>query len=193
MTGGRVAGLLLAAGAGRRYGRPKALLEHAGRLLVEHGLSTLDKGGCAPVLVVLGAACDEVRQRADLSAAIVVANPDWPSGMGSSLVAGLTALDRVDPAVEAVAVLLVDTPGVTPVAVRRIVGYADPGALVVAEYHGSPGHPVLLGRAHWAGVLASATGDIGARTYLDEHKAEVVRVPCDDVAAGEDLDVPVEP
>src|SRR5437588_1746517 len=86
------AGLLLAAGGGRRYGMPKALVERDGRLLVEHAAQVLRAGGCDPVVVVLGAAADEVRRRADLAGAIVVDNPDWADGMGSSLRAGLAAL-----------------------------------------------------------------------------------------------------
>ncbi|MDT4986627.1 MAG: hypothetical protein QOI74_721, partial [Micromonosporaceae bacterium] len=86
------AGLLLAAGAGRRYGMPKALVDHHGRLLVERGLTTLAAGGCEPLVVVLGAAADRVRACADLAGARVVVNRDWAGGMGSSLRAGLAAL-----------------------------------------------------------------------------------------------------
>jgi CTP:molybdopterin cytidylyltransferase MocA len=185
VTGG-VAGLLLAAGAGRRYGMPKALVARDGRLLVERALATLSDGGCEPVAVVLGAGRDEVLARADLGGALVVDNPDWATGMGSSLRAGLAALASAP--VDAVAVLLVDTPGITPAAVRRIIGYGGAQALAAASYQGVQGHPVLLGRAHWAGVAALATGDRGARPYLAGR--EVLLVPCDDVADGTDLDVP---
>jgi CTP:molybdopterin cytidylyltransferase MocA len=180
------AGLVLAAGEGRRYGMPKALVSLAGRLLVERALVTLREGGCDPLAVVLGAAADEVRARADLGAALVVGNPDWATGMGSSLRAGLAAL--ADTPAVAVAVLLVDTPGITPAAVARVLGHGGPDALAAASYQGRQGHPVLLGRAHWAGVAALATGDRGARPYLAGHA--VTLVPCDDVADGTDLDVP---
>jgi molybdopterin-guanine dinucleotide biosynthesis protein A len=107
-----VAGLLLAAGGGRRYGQPKALVVRDGRLAVERALDVLRDGGCDPLAVVLGAAAGEVRARADLAQATAVDNPDWATGMGSSLRVGLAALDAVD-AVAAL-VMLVDTPGVTP-------------------------------------------------------------------------------
>src|SRR6266496_3223299 len=123
-VGRPVAGLLLAAGGGRRYGMPKALVPHHGRLLVEHGLDTLRAGGCEPVVVVLGAAAPEVRERADLSATTVVVNPDWPQGMGTSLRAGLTALAATD--AEAAVILLVDTPGITPATVHRVRAHAGP-------------------------------------------------------------------
>jgi CTP:molybdopterin cytidylyltransferase MocA len=181
-------GLLLAAGEGRRYGMPKALVEREGRLLVEHGLATLRAAGCDPLVVVLGAAAETVQQRADLDGALVLTNPDWPEGMGSSLRVGLGAFAGT--AAQAVAVLLVDTPGVTPEAVRRVSGYAGPDALVVATYGGERGHPVLLGRAHWPGVARLAVGDIGARPYLRANQTHVVTVACEDVADGADLDRP---
>jgi CTP:molybdopterin cytidylyltransferase MocA len=182
------AGLLLAAGEGRRYGMPKALVERDGLLLVEHGLSTLRAAGCEPVVVVLGAAAETVRERADLTGALVVTNPDWPDGMGSSLRTGLDALAGT-PA-QAAVVLLVDTPGVTPAAVRRVAARGDSEALVVATYHGERGHPVLLGRSHWGGVAEVAVGDVGARPYLRAHGDRVMTVACEDVADGTDLDRP---
>jgi nicotine blue oxidoreductase len=180
----RVAGLLLAAGAGRRFGTPKALVEHGGALFVESATGVLLRAGCDPVVVVLGAASDEVRARASLGSALVVDNPDWATGMGSSLRVGLAALTGVD----AVVVLPVDTPGVTAGAVRRLMALADRQVLARASYDGEPGHPVLLGHDHWAGAAASATGDAGARDYLRVH--EVLTVPCEDIASGADVDRP---
>jgi nicotine blue oxidoreductase len=182
-----IAGLLLAAGAGRRYGMPKALVTVDGRLLVERGLATLRGAGCDPVVVVLGAAAPEVRAAADLDGATVVDNPGWDTGMGSSLRTGLSTVDGL---ASAVIVLLVDTPGVTPAAIRRVATHAGAGALAIATYHGEPGHPVLLGREHWAGVAAVATGDVGARRYLAAHPDLVTLVPCEDVADGTDIDRP---
>jgi nicotine blue oxidoreductase len=185
-----VAGLLLAAGAGRRYGMPKALVRLGGRLLVERAAETLREGGCDPVIVVLGAAADRVRAEALLGTAVVVDNPEWPSGMGSSLSRGLLATPHSG--VDAAVVLLVDLPGVTPAAVRRVAALASPDALVMAGYGPRRGHPVLLGRDHWAGVAAAATGDVGARPYLAAHASSVRVVPCDDVADDRDVDTPEE-
>jgi len=185
-----VAGLLLAAGAGRRYGMPKALVRLGGRLLVERAAETLREGGCDPVVVVLGAAADRVRAEALLGNALVVDNPEWPSGMGSSLGAGLRA--ALPLGVDSALVLLVDLPGVTAAAVRRVAALASPDALVMAGYGPRRGHPVLLGREHWAGVAAAATGDVGARPYLAAHSAAVRVVPCEDVADDRDVDTPEE-
>ncbi|KAF0649883.1 hypothetical protein K701_10845 [Streptomyces fradiae ATCC 10745 = DSM 40063] len=183
-----VAGLLLAAGGGRRLGgRPKALLEHRGRLLVEHAVGALRAGGCGAVHVVLGAAAGAVRERADLSGCVVVENRDWERGMGSSLRAGLASL--AGSGAGAALVTLVDQPGIGAGAVARLVGaYRGPGSLAAASYGGRRGHPVLLGAARWADVADGAEGDRGARTYLRAHAAEVALVPCDDVAEPYDVD-----
>ncbi|MBP2337720.1 CTP:molybdopterin cytidylyltransferase MocA [Saccharothrix coeruleofusca] len=180
----RVAGLLLAAGAGRRFGGPKALVSHGGARWVESAGGVLRAAGCDPVVVVLGAEAARVRATAALGDAVVVDNADWPTGMGSSLRAGLAAAEDVD----AVVVLPVDTPGITAAAVSRLAALAAPGALARASYEGVPGHPVLLGREHWPGVALAAVGDAGARDYLAERR--VLLVPCEDVADGRDIDHP---
>ncbi|MFG1650034.1 NTP transferase domain-containing protein [Micromonospora sp. NPDC049275] len=181
------AGLLLAAGAGRRLGRPKALLPYRGQLLVEHAAGILTAAGCQPVVVVLGAQADEVRDRTRLSD--VVVNDDWATGMGSSLRAGLAAL--TSGAAVAAVVTLVDMPGLTPAAVRRVARDATADALAVATYaDGRRGHPVLLGRDHWAGVSEAAVGDRGARDYLRAQGDAVRLVPCADVADDTDVDLP---
>ncbi|MGW2641115.1 nucleotidyltransferase family protein [Streptomyces sp. NPDC001348] len=184
----RVAGLLLAAGGGRRLGgRPKALLEHRGGLLVEHATGVLRAAGCARVHVVLGAGADVVRQRAELPGCVLVDNPAWEEGMGTSLRAGLDSLAGTGTG--AALVCLVDQPGIGPEAVARVLGaYRGETSLVSAAYDGARGHPVLLGAAHWAGVMATATGDQGARAYLRQHGGVVRLVECGDVARPFDID-----
>src|SRR5512147_1034631 len=159
----QVAGLLLAAGGGRRLGgRPKALLEHRGRPLVEHAVRVLRAAGCGRVHVVLGARAGEVRERAELSGCVLVDNPDWAEGMGSSLRTGLASLTGTG--VRAALVSLVDQPGIGSKAVARVLAaYEDENSLVSAAYDGVRGHPVLFGAAHWPGIAATATGDRGAR------------------------------
>ncbi|MFE2522252.1 NTP transferase domain-containing protein [Streptomyces mirabilis] len=184
----QVAGLLLAAGGGRRLGgRPKALLEHRGRPLVEYAVEVLRAAGCTRVHVVLGARADAVRERARLDGCVLVDNPEWEHGMGSSLRAGLGSL--ADTGARAALVSLVDQPGIGPRAVARVLAaYQDDTSLVSAAYDGVRGHPVLFGAAHWAGVAASATGDRGARAYLKEHEAAITLVECGDVAEPYDID-----
>jgi CTP:molybdopterin cytidylyltransferase MocA len=182
-----VAGLVLAAGGGRRYGIPKALAEYQGSLLVERAVRTA-RQVCDPVLVVLGARAVDVWRTADLDGATVLANRDWETGMASSLRTGLEGLRGWPGRVDAALVLLVDMPGMTPAALSRMAGHAAPDALAVATYDGVRGHPVLLGREHWDGVAATATGDEGARRYLATHP--VTEVDCTGLADPTDLDVP---
>jgi len=142
----------------------------------------LTDGGCAPVIVVLGAWTGEV------PGATIVVNDDWTDGMGSSLRAGLTAVTAL-PGVERVVVTLVDLPGLTPAAVRRIVDTSAP--ICVATYEGRRGHPVAFARAHWPAVAASAVGDTGARGFL-RGRDDVTWVEVGDVADGYDVDEPAE-
>lgn len=187
-----VAGLLLAAGGGRRLGgRPKALLPYRGRPLAEHAVRTLRDGGCGPVHVVLGAAAARVRQEAELPGCVVTENPDWASGMGSSLRSGLASL--AGSGADAVVVLLVDQPGIGAAAVARVAAaHRSRSSLAAAAYGGRRGHPVLLGADRWAGVSASASGDRGARAYLREHEQEITLVECGDVAEAYDIDTPAD-
>jgi molybdenum cofactor cytidylyltransferase/nicotine blue oxidoreductase len=182
-----VAALVLAAGGGRRYGMPKALVEYEGSLLVERAVRTA-MAVCDPVLVVLGAQAVDVWRTADLGGATVLANHDWETGMASSLRTGLDGLRGWPGRVDAALVLLVDMPGMTPAALERMAAHAAPDVLAVPTYDGVRGHPVLLGREHWAGVAAGATGDEGARSYLAAHP--VSEVDCTGLADPTDLDVP---
>jgi CTP:molybdopterin cytidylyltransferase MocA len=190
-----VAGLLLAAGAGRRMGAPKALLrEPDGTPWVTRTARTLTDAGCAPVLAVLGAGADEVAGLLPPSVDAVRAE-DWAEGMGASLRAGLSALAATpgppgQPAPVAALVALVDTPGVGAEVVARLAALASPDALARAAYAGRPGHPVLIGRAHWDGVAEVARGDAGARDYLARHEATLVE--CGDIGDGRDVDRPAD-
>jgi nicotine blue oxidoreductase len=173
-----VHGLLLAAGAGRRYGGPKALVDD----WLVRSLAVLADGGCAALTVVLGAEADRARCLVSPGVDVVVAE-DWEEGMGASLRAGLRSLPEADAAL----IHLVDLPDVTAAVVARVVEMADgPASLVRATYAGAVGHPVLLGREHWAAAATVAAGDRGARDYLSGHP--VVLVECGDLATGRDVD-----
>jgi CTP:molybdopterin cytidylyltransferase MocA len=185
---GTVVGLVLAAGSGRRIGVPKALLRHDGVTLVEHAMRTLADAGCEPVIVVLGAGADGVRERADLAAATVHVNQAWSTGVGSSLRAGLTAAAKTE--AEAVLVVPVDMPGLTVEALQRVADLPHRGALVCATFDGRRSYPMLLGRSHWSGISTLARADVGVRPYLLARAGEVAEVACDDVARADDLDTP---
>lgn len=178
----RVAGLVPAAGAGTRFGGPKALARLHGVRLVDRAVATLVGGGADPVVVVTGAVPLEV------PGAKVVENPAWRGGLGSSLRAGIAALPA---GVDAVVVLLADQPGVSASAVRRVLAAVDgPASVAVAVYDHREGHPVALGRAHWPAVVAGAVGEVGARGFLRTYAGGIARVECADVATDRDVDRP---
>lgn len=192
-----VTGLLLAAGAGRRFGGPKALVDHGGGPWVLRAVDVLLRGGVDDVVVVTGAAAEEVE-------ALVAGLGDervstvrcgtWEEGMGESLRAGLTALATRGRTVPARALVhLVDLPDVgAEVVARLLTSLADTtDALARAAYDGIPGHPVLLGQRHWQPVLDLSRGDAGARAYL--RRAHPVLVECGDLATGHDVDRPRTP
>ena len=194
-----VPGLLLAAGAGRRMGGPKALLrDAAGVPFLDRAVGTLFDGGCDAVTVVVGAGASDARVVlaeagwADDPAVRVVVAEDWDEGMGASLRAGLRSLNHADG--DAVLVTLVDLPDVGAEVVRRVVEtVSGPATLTRATYAGEPGHPVLIGRDHWAGVAESARGDSGARAYLAAVPPDqVLSCECSDLATGRDLDSPAD-
>lgn len=184
----RAVGIVLAAGAGSRMGRPKALVhEPDGTSWLVRAVGVLGDGGCDHVRVVLGADADEARPLVPDGAEVVVAQ-DWAEGQAASLRAGLHDLDTAGVADVAV-VTLVDLPDVDAAVVRRVLGAADGrGALVRATYDGHPGHPVVLGREHWGPVGHDVSGDQGARGYLRRH--DVRAVECGDLATGRDVDRP---
>lgn len=179
----QVVGLLLAAGAGERFGGPKALARD------DDGTSWLLRSvvaltSCAHIVVVLGAEAERAAALLPMSVTRIRAD-DWAEGMGASLRAGLGALDPATH--DAALVSLVDLPDVDSRVVGRVLGVAvAPDVLARASYDGVPGHPVLIGSDHWAGVVEAATGDRGARDFLT--RREVVLVECGDLATGVDVD-----
>jgi CTP:molybdopterin cytidylyltransferase MocA len=201
-----VAGVLLAAGGGSRLGRPKALVVVGGQSLVRRGIALLRDGGADPVIVVTGATGpdtgafgpDPDATEAEASAGtgpghrehrvISVHNPQWRTGMGSSLAVGLGAVpDDCTAAVLALA----DQPLVGPGAVRRLLAAHAAGASVaVACYDGRPRNPVVISREYWPEVVALASGDVGARPFLRAHSELVTEVECGDTGRPDDVDSP---
>jgi CTP:molybdopterin cytidylyltransferase MocA len=169
-----VCGIVLAAGAGARMGRPKAEITLGGERLVDRAVRVLREGGCAEVVAVVrsGVAVDGART-------IVNPRPEW--GMGSSLQLGLAAASG-----DRVAIVLVDTPGVGADAVRRVLAADAPVA--VATYGGRRGHPVVIDRPLWTEVAALAEGDAGARPFMRAHPDLVAEVACE----GDPADIDTE-
>ena len=177
-----VTGLVLGAGGSKRLGRPKQLLPYGDRTLLEHTLDTARACRFDQVLVAIGGAADDVRERVDLSGTQVVVNSAYGEGCSSSIAA---ALDAVDERCEVLVLMLGDQPGVTPATVHALLDARGDAPLAVCRYDDGRGHPIAFGRSVF-GRLADLHGDKGVWRLLDEKAAEVVDVP---IAGNVPLDV----
>jgi CTP:molybdopterin cytidylyltransferase MocA len=185
-----VGGVVLAAGAGRRFGGPKQLAELDGVPLLQHAVDAmLAADGIGPVRVVLGAHAGGVLAAVDLGAAMPVVCDAWEEGMAASLRCGVGALDGCD----WVVVTLGDQPRITAHVIAAVVieaARAPAGCTAVrATYDGRPGHPVALGRSLRPAV-AALQGDVGARDLLDAASTRTVEVG--DLCRPDDVDVPAD-
>jgi len=176
----RAVGVLLAAGAGRRYGKPKVLVEG----WLEAAVGALRDGGCAEVILVLGAA--EVPAPPGV---IAITAPDWEEGLSASVRAGLLYAEGTDG--DYAVLHVIDTPDVGPAVVTRVLdrALASGDGLARAYFGDRPGHPVVIARRHWPAVLAQISGDRGAGVYLRSRR-DVEIVDCADLAGGQDVDEP---
>ncbi|MHB2024054.1 MAG: nucleotidyltransferase family protein, partial [Mycobacteriales bacterium] len=182
-----VAGLLLAAGAGERFGRPKAFAMLGGELLIDRALHGLLESGCSPVLAVVGAGIAEHPQWCPPAGVRVVENVDWRAGMGSSLRAGLRAAAQNGH--DGVLVHLVDLPGIGAAVHRRVLAACRPGDLAVAaSYSGRRGHPVLFCPEACEELLGQLGDETGARDWLSARAAAVRQVDCTDLGTPRDID-----
>jgi CTP:molybdopterin cytidylyltransferase MocA len=175
------AGVLLAAGAGIRYGMPKVLADQGGWL--RSGVTALHDGGCDDVVVVLGAAVVDV----PIPGRAVIAD-DWADGLSASVRAGLRGIQ--DTPAEYAVLHTVDTPDVGADVIRRVLEAArsSSSGLARARYGDRLGHPVVIARPHWPRLLELLCGDEGARPFLRD-RTDVEPVQCDDLASGRDVDL----
>jgi CTP:molybdopterin cytidylyltransferase MocA len=181
-----VSAILLAAGAGSRFGGGKLLAKLNDMPLAEHSLLALEASPVDETIVVVGADAERLREVCEPYGVRVVENPDWAEGMSTSVRAGLRALG---PEVRAAVILLADQPLVGAGVVGRLVEAFEAGAKVaVATYGGEPRNPVLFSREVWPPLEAQLSGDEGARAFLRRHPELVTRVRCDEIGDPADVD-----
>jgi molybdenum cofactor cytidylyltransferase len=178
-----IAGIILSAGASRRMGTPKALLELNGETFLDR-LVRLLSGVASPVIVILGKDAEQIRggiRRG--SEARFVANPDPERGMLSSLQCGLEA---VPPEAEAVIFTPVDHPNLESSTLEKLVNNLE-APVIVPTYRGAHGHPVVIARPLVAELLAlPATAQ--ASDVIHRYRSQTVYVPVDDAAVTKDID-----
>jgi molybdenum cofactor cytidylyltransferase len=155
----KVAAVVLAGGASRRLGTPKQLIRLGGEALVERTVRICREAGCDPVVVVLGAAADQVRSACSLEDAMLVMNQRWQEGMASSIAEGVSALDD---GVDGCVITTCDMPAVLADHLRRLT---DSGGMRASAYAGRHGVPAYFPRDRFP-QLMSLSGDTGARDLL---------------------------
>lgn len=179
MTSPSVAGVVLAAGEGKRFGGPKAPYIFEGERLVDRAVRLLRAAGCKPIFVVLGA------WQGPVSDCTVITNEGWREGMGSSLRLALQEVDAAEGVSDAL-ITLVDLPGLTVPAVQRV--REAPSGIAVATFSGERGHPVRIPRQHFSTLIDTVGGDFGARSFL-AGRSDIHLVEVGDVSDGTDMDV----
>jgi molybdenum cofactor cytidylyltransferase len=182
-----IAAVVLAAGGSTRFGRPKQLLPYRGRSLLRHAVDCSIAGGCDPVVVVLGAQVEDLRPELEGTESRVVVNADWQQGLGTSVRAGVSAVQQTS--ARALLLLACDQPRITPAVVRDLrMRFEETGSRIVASaYAGTIGVPALFDRSLFAELLA-LNGVGGAKVILQAHTKDVDRVAWPDGAF--DIDTP---
>lgn len=178
-----IAAVVLAAGASARLGRPKQLVAHRGRTLVRHVVECALGAGCDPVLVVLGARAGAIRPEIEDTAARPVLNERWREGLGSSIRAGIGALQDGWPDARGALLLACDQRRITSGVVRELLGSfrGSDRRIVACAYAGTVGVPAVFDRSLF-GELLALEGPTGAKRILQAHGPELVRFPWPDGA-----------
>jgi CTP:molybdopterin cytidylyltransferase MocA len=162
-----VAAVILAAGASTRLGEPKQLVKLTGENLLERAVRTAREAGCSPVVVVLGAAYEEILGRSQLGDAITVINTEWAEGMGSSIRLGVQTLHFVAKDAKGAVLMACDQPAVTAAHLRALMASGD---VTASAYAGRRGVPAYFLASTFA-ELVQLRGDQGARELLRDANA----------------------
>jgi molybdenum cofactor cytidylyltransferase len=186
----RLGAIVLAAGGSSRMGGTKQLLRIGGVSLVARAAEAALASGAAPVAVVLGADSEKVGLELAGLPILAVLNPEWATGIASSIRSGLAALLGAQPALDAVAVAPCDQPALSGEIIARLAGvHRSTGRISAARYGGRNGAPAVFGREHF-GALSQLSGDEGARRLLNSDSAAVATL--DYPSLGADLDTPAD-
>lgn len=184
-----IAALVLAAGASERMGEPKALLTIHGKTFLNHIITTLHSARILHQYIVLGANAERILPTLDRNSGTVVVNKHWEEGQLSSIVTGITALDRE--LYHGVMICPVDHPLISQsLLVDVLHGFWKSGKnIILPTYHGKRGHPVLFGKA-MLDELCSAPNTEGAKAVIRKYPDEIFEVPVTDEGILLNIDTP---
>lgn len=185
-----ISAIVLAAGQSRRMGQPKQLLEWQGSTLLQHVLRNVIRSIADETILVLGYEAERIGKTLSGLPVRIVVNPDYPSGMASSLQRGLLAMEPIS---EAFMFVLADQPGVGPDIINAVIRtFRQTGLkrrIVRPVYRGRPGHPILMS-ADYRQDLLQLKGDVGARQILSDHPEDITEIEVDRDAVLVDMDTP---
>ena len=170
--------IILAAGRSARLGSPKQLLPYADKNLLQHSIDVAVESSMKPIIVVLGSEIEEIERKIDNSEVIIAKNPDWESGMASSVVCGIKTLNKLHPDIESVVLMVCDQPFVNPGLLNDLVRkHMESGSSIVASsYENIMGTPALFHKKHFP-ELASLEGDTGAKSLFKKHAEILQTIP----------------
>lgn len=178
--------IVLAAGKGERLGTIKPLLLIDNEPALARVIRTVKQTAVKQTIVVLGYAADKIMNTIDLSDCRVVINQQFKTGMSSSLRVGIESLS---PRADGFLILLADMPYISSDTIQTVVAAGTTGELIVApHYHGQRGFPVYLHKSCSKELIATLTGDIGARDFIAKHQEQFLGVEVDDPGTVRDID-----
>ena len=168
----RVTGVILAAGASRRLGRPKQLLPYGSGVLLDAVLATARASDFSQIVLTLGGAAADVRRLVDTSGCDVVENPDYSTGCSSSIAAAIPA---IHPETDVLVLLLADQPGVRTESIRLLLEGRGEREIAVCRYDDGIGHPFAFARSIFP-AFAGMHGDKAVWKLLEQRAADVAEV-----------------
>jgi CTP:molybdopterin cytidylyltransferase MocA len=185
----RIGVIVLAAGSSTRLGHPKQLIEHEGLPLVRRAAMAATDAGAAEVIVVVGSGAQNVVAAiGDIARVSIALNPDWESGMASSLTTGLKEAQALD--LEAVMVMTTDQPLIDIASLRQLMAaFDDQHRIIASSYDDIVGVPVVFGSEHFD-TLMKLKGDEGAGRWLRARLKEVTQIEVQ--SASVDIDTPAD-
>ena len=181
--------IILAAGSASRMGKPKQLLSYQGSSLISHAAKAAINSICQPVLVILGAYVEQIKPQIDKLPVQIVKNPDWETGMSSSITVGINAINQSHPQLDAVIIALADQPLISTAVFNKLIqSYQETENIIIAAaYNDVVGVPALFNRALFS-ELINLKGDRGAKALMRKYKNELLSISIPEAAI--DIDTP---
>jgi len=172
--------IILAAGRSTRLGSPKQLLSYQGKNLLQHSIDAAHESQAGPIILVLGSDMDEIASNIDPLPLTIVKNPDWESGMASSIVTGINTLKNLYPDADSVILMVCDQPFVNARLLKDLIKKKEEkgSSIVASSYENINGTPALFHKKHF-NELSALKGDTGARYLIKKYHESMESIPFD--------------